>query len=130
MEQDHALLCCKDVVDAPFAVINADDYYGPKAFQMLYDYLTTHEDDDLYRYVMIAFHIEKTITENGHVSRGVCQVDKNHYLKEITERTRIEKRGAEAAFTLDDRSNLDTSSRQNTSFHELLGIHTRIFKST
>ena len=98
----HALLCCKDVVDAPFAVINADDYYGPKAFQMLYDYLTTHEDDDLYRYVMIAFHIEKTITENGHVSRGVCQVDKNHYLKEITERTRIEKRGAEAAFTLDD----------------------------
>lgn len=55
----HALLCCKDVVDAPFAVINADDYYGPKAFQMLYDYLTTHEDDDLYRYVMIAFHIEK-----------------------------------------------------------------------
>ena len=66
------------------------------------DYLTTHEDDDLYRYVMIAFHIEKTITENGHVSRGVCQVDKNHYLKEITERTRIEKRGAEAAFTLDD----------------------------
>ena len=80
----HALLCCKDVVDAPFAVINADDYYGPKAFQMLYDYLTTHEDDDLYRYVMIAFHIEKTITENGHVSRGVCQVDKNHYLKEIT----------------------------------------------
>ena len=57
---------------------------------------------DLYRYVMIAFHIEKTITENGHVSRGVCQVDKNHYLKEITERTRIEKRGAEAAFTLDD----------------------------
>lgn len=90
------------MVDAPFAVINADDYYGPKAFQMLYDYLTTHEDDDLYRYVMIAFHIEKTITENGHVSRGVCQVDKNHYLKEITERTRIEKRGAEAAFTLDD----------------------------
>ena len=82
----HALLCCKDVVDAPFAVINADDYYRPKAFQMLYDYLTTHEDDDLYRYVMIAFHIEKTITENGHVSRGVCQVDKNHYLKEITER--------------------------------------------
>ena len=71
-------------------------------FQELDDYLTTHEDDDLYRYVMIAFHIEKTITENGHVSRGVCQVDKNHYLKEITERTRIEKRGAEAAFTLDD----------------------------
>ena len=98
----QAVLAAKDLITTPFIVINADDYYGPKAFQMLYDYLTTHEDDDLYRYVMIAFHIEKTITENGHVSRGVCQVDKNHYLKEITERTRIEKRGAEAAFTLDD----------------------------
>lgn len=98
----HALLCCAGVVDAPFAVINADDYYGPKAFQMLYDYLTTHEDDALYRYVMVAFHIEKTITENGHVARGVCQVDENHFLKEITERTRIEKKGDEAAYTLDE----------------------------
>lgn len=98
----HALLCCAGVVDAPFAVINADDYYGPKAFQMLYDYLTTHADDELYRYVMVAFHIEKTITENGHVARGVCQVDENHFLKEITERTRIEKKGDEAAYTLDE----------------------------
>lgn len=98
----HAILSCIDAISGPFAVINADDYYGPKAFQMLYDYLTTHEDDELYRYVMIAFHIEKTITENGHVSRGVCQVDENHFLKEITERTRIEKRGEEAAYTLDD----------------------------
>lgn len=98
----HAVLSCIDEIGGPFAVINADDYYGPKAFQMLYDYLTTHEDDELYRYVMIAFHIEKTITENGHVSRGVCQVDENHFLKEITERTRIEKRGEEAAYTLDD----------------------------
>ena len=98
----QAILCAKQVIHEPFIVINADDYYGPKAFQMLYDYLTTHEDDELYRYVMIAFHIEKTITENGHVSRGVCQVDENHFLKEITERTRIEKRGEEAAYTLDD----------------------------
>ena len=98
----QAVLAAKDVLTTPFIVINADDYYGPKAFQMLYDYLTTHEDDELYRYVMIAFHIEKTITENGHVSRGVCQVDENHFLKEITERTRIEKRGEEAAYTLDD----------------------------
>ena len=98
----QAVLCVKDIVKEPFIVINADDYYGPKAFQMLYDYLTTHEDDELYRYVMIAFHIEKTITDNAHVSRGKCQVDENHFLKEITERTRIEKRGEEAAYTLDD----------------------------
>ena len=81
----HAVLCCKDVVDAPFAVINADDYYGPKAFQVLYDYLTHNEDDERYRYVMVGFHIEKTITENGHVARGICQVDEDHNLVDITE---------------------------------------------
>lgn len=98
----HAVLCSKEVIDAPFAVINADDYYGPKAFQVLYDYLITHEDDEKYRYVMVGFHIENTITENGHVSRGVCQVDEDYNLMEITERTRIEKRGECAAFTLDE----------------------------
>lgn len=98
----HAVLCAAPVIDAPFAVINADDYYGPKAFSELYSYLTTHEDDDKYRYVMIGFHIENTITENGHVARGVCEVDEDHNLTDITERTRIEKKGEGAAFTLDD----------------------------
>lgn len=98
----HAVLCCKEVVKEPFAVINADDYYGPKAFRVIYDYLTSHEDDEKYRYMMVGFHIEKTITENGHVSRGICQVDEDHYLTDITERTRIEKKGETAAYTLDD----------------------------
>lgn len=98
----HAVLCAKDLVDAPFAVINADDYYGPEAFQILYDYLTSHEDDEKYRYVMVGFKIEKTITENGHVSRGVCQADAHNYLTEINERTRIEKRNGHAEYTLDD----------------------------
>ena len=82
----HALLCCKDVVKEPFVVINADDYYGPKAFQMMYDFLTTHEDGDKYSYAMIGFYIENTITENGSVARGICHVDEDNY----------------AAFTLDD----------------------------
>ncbi len=98
----HALLCAKEVIDAPFAVINADDFYGREAFEKLYAYLTSHEDDTLYRYNMVGFHIENTVTENGHVSRGVCQVDENHYLTEITERTRIEKKGYGAAYTLDE----------------------------
>lgn len=98
----HAVLCAKDVVDGPFAVINADDYYGPKAFSILYDYLSSHEDDELGRYVMVGFHIENTITENGHVSRGVCQTDRDHFLTDITERTRIEKIDGSAAYTLDD----------------------------
>lgn len=98
----HALCCAKDLIDGPFAVINADDYYGPESFQILYDYLTSHEDDDKYRYVMVGFHIEKTITENGHVSRGVCTKDENGFLTDITERTRIENFEGHAKFSLDD----------------------------
>ncbi|MDO4976206.1 MAG: sugar phosphate nucleotidyltransferase [Eubacteriales bacterium] len=98
----HAVLCAKDAIDAPFAVINADDFYGREAFEKLNEYLTTHEDDELYRYTMVGFHVEKTITENGHVSRGVCVVDENHFLQDITERTHIAKVGENAAFTLDE----------------------------
>ena len=82
----HAILCAAKAVDGPFAVINADDYYGPKAFRVLYDYLTSHEDDDKYRFIMVGFYIENTITENGHVARGICEVDKDHNLTEIAER--------------------------------------------
>ena len=98
----HAVLCAAPLVDAPFAVINADDYYGLRAFQELYSYLTTHKDDDKYRFVMIGFHIENTVTKNGHVARGICKVDHKHHLTDIIERTRIEMRGKSAAFTLDD----------------------------
>lgn len=98
----HAVLCAKEAVDGPFAVINADDFYGSRAFQVIYDYLTTHEDDDKYRFMMVGFHIEKTITENGHVSRGVCRADENGYLTDITERVRIEKKDGGAAYTEDD----------------------------
>ncbi len=98
----HALLCCKDVVKEPFVVINADDYYGPKAFQMMYDFLPTHGDGEKYSYAMIGYYIENTITENGSVARGICQVDKDNCLTDIVERTRIEKKGSGAAFTLDE----------------------------
>lgn len=98
----HAILSCLGTVDAPFAVINADDYYGSHAFQMIYDYLTTHEDDEKYRYTMVGYVLENTLTENGHVARGVCVTDENSYLQEINERTHIEKRGRETAYTEDD----------------------------
>ena len=91
-----------DIVDAPFAVINADDYYGAHAFRMIYDYLTTHQDDDKYRYTMVGYVLENTLTENGHVARGVCETDENHYLVGIHERTHIEKRPEGAAYTEDE----------------------------
>ena len=77
-------------MDAPFAVINADDYYGSHAFQVIYDFLTTHEDDEKYRYTMVGYVLENTLTENGHVARGVCKTDENGHLVGICERTRIE----------------------------------------
>ena len=85
----HAVLSCIDILDGPFAVINADDYYGPEAFKMIYDYLTTHEDDSRYRYTMVGYRLGNTLTENGHVSRGVCTVDSKGYLTGICERTYI-----------------------------------------
>lgn len=98
----HAVLCCKDAVDAPFAVINADDFYGSHAFQAIYDYLSGHEDDDKYRYTMVGYTLENTLTEHGHVARGVCRTDEEHHLVEVTERTHIERRGNVSAYTEDD----------------------------
>lgn len=98
----QAVLSAIDCVDGPFAVINADDYYGSKAFEMMYRYLTTHTDDEKYRYAMVGYILENTLTENGHVARGICTTDENHFLTEIVERTRIERRGDVTAFTEDD----------------------------
>lgn len=98
----HALLCCKDVIDGPFAVINADDYYGKSAFKEIYDQLTKQEDDDKYQYAMVGYKLYNTLTENGHVARGVCSTDENGKLTDIVERTKIEKHGDIAEFTEDD----------------------------
>lgn len=98
----HAVLSCLEEVDGPFAVINADDYYGRDAFKKIYDYLATHEDDDKYRYAMVGYQLENTLTENGHVARGVCTTNENGELVSVVERTRIEKKGDGAAFTEDD----------------------------
>ena len=98
----HAILSCLGHLDAPFAVINADDYYGSDAFKKIYDFLTTHQDDDKYHYTMVGYVLENTLTENGHVARGVCVTDENGYLVGINERTRIEKRPEGAAYTEDE----------------------------
>lgn len=97
----HAVLSAIDVVDGPFAVINADDYYGKNAFQVIYDYLTTHEDDDKYRYTMVGYRLKNTVTDNGHVARGVCELDEKGNLVEVNERTQIEKRDGGIAYTED-----------------------------
>lgn len=104
----HAVLSLKGVVDEPFAVINADDYYGKEAFSLLYKFLSSNtESPDKYRYCMVGFILENTLTENGHVARGVCEIDDDGYLVSINERTRIEKHGSITQYT-DDGENWTT----------------------
>lgn len=98
----HAVMSCIGTVDGPFVVINADDYYGSHAFRMAYQFLTEYEDDKKYHYMMVGYRLENTLTENGHVARGVCVTDEDGYLIKIDERTHIEKRGSETAYTEDD----------------------------
>lgn len=97
----HAVLSARNVVDGPFAVINADDYYGPGAFLSIYDFLSEAEDDDKHNFCMVGYRIENTLTENGSVSRGVCEVDEKGYLTGIQERTKIMWKGDGIAFTED-----------------------------
>ena len=87
----QAVLAAKDLIDSPFAVINADDYYGKAAFKEIYDYLSAHADDAKYRYCMVGYELGKTVTDNGSVARGVCQVNEEGYLDSVVERTKIEK---------------------------------------
>ncbi len=98
----HAILSADAAIDAPFAVINADDYYGPEAFQLIYDYLSTHADDEVYEYSMVGYLLKNTVTENGYVSRGVCVTDDSGYLESVTERTRIETYAQGIHYSEDD----------------------------
>lgn len=97
----HAVLSARDLIDAPFAVINADDYYGVHAFQLIYDFLKKAQDGAKYSYAMVGYILENTLTENGHVARGICQVEDGK-LMDVHERTRIEKHGDVSEYTEDD----------------------------
>ena len=96
------MLCCSALIDGPFAVINADDYYGKEAFHMIYDQLSSVADTDRYQYTMVGYRLYNTLTENGYVARGVCRTDAKSRLVDIHERTRIEKHGSQAEYTEDD----------------------------
>ena len=99
----HAILAAKQAIgDAPFAVINADDYYGPQGFQLVYNYLSTHTDGARYAWAMVGFLLGNTVSANGSVSRGVCTTDASGNLQSVTERTRIETYDGGIHYTEDD----------------------------
>lgn len=88
----QAVLCCKDVVKEPFLVINADDYYGKEAFKAIHDYLvSSHTSDKKYSFCMAGFKLGNTLSENGTVTRGICEVGNDGMLIDVAETSGIEK---------------------------------------
>ncbi len=99
----HAVLCCADVVKDNFAVINADDFYGRDAFKMLGEFLkTVPENSSPSHYCMAGYILANTLTENGHVARGVCCTDENNFLTSVTERTKIQRNNGQTQYFEND----------------------------
>lgn len=98
----QAILCCKDVVNEPFLVINADDYYGKEAYREAYAYLTGRKEDDAYEACMVGFVLKNTLSDNGGVTRGVCKVNENRMLSEIIETSNIVRTAEGAAVQTED----------------------------
>jgi hypothetical protein len=101
----HAVLAAKDQIDEPFAVINADDFYGHKAYELLYGHLANLEDENTY--AMVGFALRNTLSDFGTVARGICDVDENGMLKKVVERTSIAKVGDHAVSHEPDGSELE-----------------------
>ena len=98
----HAIYSCKGLIDGPFAVINAAAYYGVETFKVIYDELTREKGDrGVYEFSMVGFRVENTLTENGHVARGVCKIE-DGYMTDIVERTKIMYRDGKIMFTEDE----------------------------
>ena len=123
----HAILCCAPYIQTPFAVINADDYYGKSAFRTIYNQLTAMQDDEICHYTMVGYDLYKTLTDHGHVARGICSVDKNGMLTDICERTRIEKHGDAACYTEDDGATWKPLAEGTTVSMNLWGFTPSIF---
>ena len=99
----HAVLAARALIKGPFAVINADDYYGPEAFRVLYDYLANHTDrPDCFQYAMVGYHLGRTLSDSGGVTRGVCRTNRDGLLENIVEQQDIEREGEGGRFSTDN----------------------------
>lgn len=108
---NHAVLMGKELIHEPFAVINADDYYGQESFQILADYLRSVEGTKG-QYCMVGYRVQNTLSENGSVSRGVCATNADGLLTDVVERTSIERVGGKIFFK--DEQNQDVEIPENT----------------
>lgn len=122
----HAILCCKEKIQGPFAVINADDFYGREAFIKIYEFLNTVQKENLY--TMVGYQLKNTLTEHGSVARGVCNVNEEGFLTEITERTKIEKFPECAKFYVSETDTWEEISFDSTVSMNLWGFQANIMK--
>ena len=122
----HAILCAKDIVKSPFLVINADDYYGQESFRLMYDYLSTNTEEN--HHAMVGYKLKNTLSENGHVARGICTVEDGE-LKEIVERTKIIKIGESAFYTEDEKEWIELDYNSIVSMN-MWGFMNSIFEIT
>ena len=120
----HAVLCCKGVVNEPFAVINADDFYGRDAFEKAYSFLTSGVNNTTY--CIIGYPLKNTLSENGSVSRGVCEVDANNHLQSIAERTKI-YRNEEGVITYEDEGGKHPVSESSSVSMNFWGFAPNVF---
>ena len=123
----HAILITKDVIDEPFAVINADDYYGPNSFKLMSQYLSGTQQRESGDHAMVGYVLRNTLSEYGHVSRGVCECDGEMLLKKVTECTKIEKTGKTARY-IDEEANEQILSGDEVVSMNLWGFGPLIFK--
>lgn len=102
----HALICAKEYIDAPFAIINADDYYGVQAYKKIFEFLSNMQETEN-EFAMLGYRVENTVSEKGSVTRGICESDENEYLQKIVETTGIEKYEDGARVLVDSSNNYD-----------------------
>lgn len=110
----HAVLSCRHLIDGPFAVINADDYYGPGSFQKAYDFLMDPEEEQANSCCMIGFKLGNTIMGNGQVARGICELAEGGILSAVTERKKIMRRSEGIAYTEDNGNTWHTLPKDAT----------------
>ncbi len=125
----HAVLMAKDVVKEPFAVINADDFYGRESYQIMNDYLRAASEKAEGRYCMVGFELQKTVSKHGSVARGVCQVDDEGFLKGMVERTKIFLRDGAIVFEDEDGSISELDPMSTVSMN-LFGFTPDFFRHT
>ena len=113
----HAILVARKAVDEPFAVINADDFYGRHGYQLLSAHLSRHQHGVIPDYCMVGFRLANTLSEHGHVARGVCRVSSDSSLVEVVERTKIEKCPEGARFTSEDGTTVSLSGDETVSMN-------------